>query len=134
MTSKYSFWMLSKTRLYFAAVRHNEQPFEIAADLLGEAAPMTIGDVLTDLVVENAVSLRSFFDEPQRMDRVDAKDTVSGVYAFAKVIHVHISQLVHDGHPCLWWSGSRAAFCTLELELIAAALRFARIPCSSCPR
>jgi hypothetical protein len=51
----------------------------LAADLLGEAAPVAIGDVLADLVMEDAISLRLFLDEPLHMVRVDVEDTTSDI-------------------------------------------------------
>lgn len=59
--------MLSKTFSYIVAVsggtHHIEQFLEIAAELLGETGPVTIGDVLADFIVDGAGLLRPFFHE-----------------------------------------------------------------------
>lgn len=58
---------------------------------------MASGDAWADLIVEDAVSLRPFLDEPLHVPRVDAEYTASDINVFAKVANIRTGQLVRDG-------------------------------------
>ena len=60
----------------------------LAADLLGEATPVAIGDVLADLVMEDAISLRPFLDEPLHIVRVNVENMLASASSSAMVSHV----------------------------------------------
>lgn len=57
----------------------------------------TIEDVLAGLIVKDVISLHSFSDEAQHVDRLDFCNNTSDEPVFAEITHVGVGQLIrHD--------------------------------------